>query len=1265
MKEKVKQCPTLVTNFDGISFGLFSDEEILKMSVVEIKIKDLYDAENNIPAKSGPLDGKLGASLISNECEECKKSVSECNGHFGHIKLELPVFHVGFIKQIYNIMQMVCKSCGEMLLSEDRKFYYKKKIREVNDLEIVKKIILESKTCNICYSCNSYNGTVRKTGLKINYEKKIDVDGEEVNVKENLNPMTVYNIFKLIKEEDFELLAVKDPKNLIIKNIIVPPSVIRPSVSMEAENGSNEDDLTVKLSKIVHCNELLKNSISKGNGFSIIQDDWDFLQIQCGMLINSDVGKDKPIRGLIQRLKGKHGRFRGNLSGKRVDFSGRTVISPDPNISIEEVGIPQHMAKILTIEEKVTDFNKKKMQELIENGPNKYPGANYITSKQTKVKRFLMFGDRKTEAKNIKIGDKVERHLIDGDVVLFNRQPSLHRQSIMAHKTKIFNQRTLKLNICVCAPYNADFDGDEMNVHVPQRVEARAEALTLMGVKENLTTAKNGEILITPSQDFITALYLISSKDVFFDKVKVGNVLSWFLDGKVDIKPTITHPVELYTGKQILEALIKNSVSDFKTINLETKNKNLKKIEDGILAEEDGFVVIREGKYLFGRLDKSIVGGGYNSSLLYRIFKSSPKNCVNFMDNASKLCSRIMAELGFSIGLDDVIPTPSLVHGKSKIIDKGRSECKAEIKKYFDGNLEHIPGLTLEKTLEKILSHNLSQIRDDCGTLCINELSHKNSPLIMHRCGSKGSKINISQMVMCVGQQVISGGRIPNGFETRTLPHFSDSFAPEAKGFVGSSFFNGLTATEFLFHAVSGREGLVDTAVKTAETGYMQRRLMKALEDVVVTYDGKVRNLFNEIIQYKYGDDDFDPNKVEDGSINKERIFLDLISSVYTNNLKTTNISKKIPDFNEIEEAEIKKFLENKQPKIQKYELDDFENIFKARYQEEKNKILINFGTPVGVLAGQSIGEPGTQMTLKTFHFAGVSSMNITLGVPRLKEIINSTKNISTPILTIYSEQENVESARAIVENVKNYKTKDLIKSMKEVINKYELILELEVIDIKNVEIIKRQLKKEFKLENILVNNCKVIINSTDSKKKKEPYFQFKDLKRSILECDIKGIKEICRSVINKYQGSNYNILMEGSGLLKIFKINHIDQRKCVTNNIIEIYEVLGIEAARNSIINEIEYTMSNHGMKIDRKHIMLLADSMCARGEVLGITRFGINKMKISTLMMASFEQTADHLFDAAVYNRKDGIKGVSENIIVGSNIPIGTGMVELIYKE
>ena len=711
---------------------------------------------------------------------------------------------------------------------------------------------------------------------------------------DDLNPLRVLNLFKRITAEDCELLGMDPadgkPEMFIWQYFPTSPVCIRPSVPQDG--ATTEDDLTSKISDIVHINTLLGEGIVTGQPVGTIMEQWDFLQLQLAMIINSDAPGVQPahsfpvtIRGYCQRLKGKQGRFRGNLSGKRVDFSGRTVISPDPNLGINQVAIPELVAKNLTYPERTSRYNINILRERVRNGPNKWPGANYIWKKDTDIKQYLKYGRLSVHADNLKIGDIVERHLIDGDIVLFNRQPSLHKLSILCHYVKVRPHRTFRLNECVCNPYNADFDGDEMNLHVPQTEEARTEAIELMGVKHNLATPKNGEPIIAAIQDFITASYLLSNKDKFYDRKSFTNICMYMVDGNMQIDlppPTILKPVTLWTGKQVFNVMMRPNKDCEVRVNLDAacrqfrmNDKKDKLPRD--LNENDGWLCIRNSEIMCGVMDKSTIGSGKKDSVFYVIMRDfGPDAAVQAMNRMAKLSARWLTNEGFSIGIGDVYPGEKLTSLKTELVEKAYAGCDELIGKFRDGDLTKATGCNEEQTLENSITGILNKVRKDAADHCFAELSRWNSPMIMATSGSKGSEINVAQMVALVGQQSIEGARVANGFQDRTLPHFpKNARQPPAKGFVRNSFFSSLTPSEFFFHAMGGREGLIDTAVKTAETGYMSRRLMKSLEDLSTRYDDTVRNSSSNIVQFQFGDDKLDPLDMEGRAkpVNFERTF--------------------------------------------------------------------------------------------------------------------------------------------------------------------------------------------------------------------------------------------------------------------------------------------------------------------------------------------------------------------------------------------------------
>ncbi|XP_027345912.1 DNA-directed RNA polymerase III subunit 1 [Abrus precatorius] len=1355
----------------NMKFCTLSESEIGKIGEVQVWKGAYYDSFKK-PIQGGLLDPRMGPANKSLFCATCHGNFQDCPGHYGYLNLALPVFNVGYLSNIVEILKCICKGCARILLDEDTRKKYLTEMRrpkkaDADKIDFVKVHVMKdcSKVVN-CPRCGYINGIVKKvpSSLSIMHDcsKCKNVISEELEsalsrIKDSrvttnvstriLNPFQVLSLFRRMHDEDCELLHVAEkPEKLIITNIIVPPIAIRPSVIMDGSL-SNENDITERLKNIIQANAVLRQELQESSGSSKFLDGWDMLQLEVAQFINSDVRgvpfymqPSKQLSGFVQRLKGKQGRFRGNLSGKRVEYTGRTVISPDPNLKISEVAIPIHMARILTYPERVTHHNMEKLRQCVRNGPDKYPGARMLR-RDGGHSWSLQVLSRKRAADELRIGDIVDRHLEDGDIVLFNRQPSLHRMSIMCHRARIMPWRTLRFNESVCNPYNADFDGDEMNLHVPQTEEARTEAILLMGVQNNLCTPKNGEILVASTQDFLTSSFLMTRKDTFYDRSTFSLVCSYMGDGMdfVDLPtPAIIKPVELWSGKQLFSIILRSHANVRVYVNLTVKEKTYssklddRKRELKTMCPNDGFVYFRNSELISGQLGKVTLGNGNKDglfSVLLRDYKAhAAASCMNRL---AKLSARWIGNHGFSIGIDDVQPKEILVNKKDETISDGYRKCDGFIEAFNKGKLELKAGCDAAQTLETLITGVLNGIRDTAGKVCMQTLHWRNSPLIMSQCGSKGSPINISQMVACVGQQSVGGRRAPNGFVDRSLPHFPrKAKTPAAKGFVANSFYSGLSATEFFFHTMGGREGLVDTAVKTADTGYLSRQIMKSLEDLFVNYDCSVRNAAGGIVQFCYGDDGMDPAGMEGKNgkpLNFERLFLrskaicpsdrddeiltssdackvvheklseigmsrsvekgvseddilseevgssaDFVNSLLSFIKNSTKITEEtfIEDISE----EMKKFGQRISG-ITRRQLEVFVNICLSRYRSKK----IEAGTPCGAIGGHSIGEPGTQMTLKTFHFAGVASMNVTLGVPRIKEIICASKKISTPIITAMLESDdNANTARMVKGRIEKTNLGQVAKSIKVVMSSrlasVVITLDMERIQAAHLNIdanivkesILQTKKTKLKPEHIKILDIKKLEVVPQDADKSKVHFQLHYLKNLLPSVVVKGIKTAERIVISKEEDKvtkveKFKLLVEGTGLQDVMGVEGVDGRKTVSNHIHEVRDVLGIEAARKCIVDEINFTMGSHGMSIDIRHMMLLADVMTGRGQVFGINRFGISKMGKSVLMLASFERTADILFQASVHGKDDLIEGVSESIIMGIPIRIGTGMIKV----
>ncbi|KAM0748584.1 DNA-directed RNA polymerase III subunit C1 [Meredithblackwellia eburnea MCA 4105] len=1374
-----------------IQFSVLSSQEIVALSELEVTQRDLYKIEDRSPVPHGVLDARLGTSSKTSKCATCQLSLAECVGHYAYIKLVLPCFHIGYFRHCLGILQCICKTCSRILVEpmEHRRFLAMFRRPNLDTLTIAaysRQLASQARKCTICPHCGSINGIVKKLGaMRIAHEKyrgrnkakvpdnrdgdlgkgtyddwrgtfaEASLDTKELDAHidkavEDLNPLRVLTLFKQIPPADCELLGLDPsagrPEEFLWQYISVPPVCIRPSVQQEA--ATNEDDLTVKLTEIVFMNAVIKTGLAKGVTTQNLMEQWDFLQLAVATYINSElpgvptVIGQKPIRGFSQRLKGKQGRFRGNLSGKRVDFSGRTVISPDPNLQIDQVAVPERVAKVLTYPDRVTHHNIEILRQAVRNGNDIHPGANFILQGgDSGFKKFLKFGDKAVMAERLRVGDIVERHLRDNDIVLFNRQPSLHKLSIMSHRVKVRPWRTFRLNECVCTPYNADFDGDEMNLHVPQTEEARTEAFQLMNIKRNLVTPRNGEPIIAATQDFITGCFLLTRRDTFFDRQQFTQICSYMADADLQIDiphPTIVKPVRLWTGKQIFNVLMRPNKQSKVLVNLECKNKTHEKPAEGLppdMSPNDGYLVVQNSEIMCGVMDKSTVGDGNKKSVFAVIQRDyGAEEAASAMNKMAKLCARWLANKGFSIGISDVTPGPALRDQKDELVAIAYEESNTLIQRADSGKLECQPGSDVSATLESLISGTLSRVRDKVGEICMTELSRNNAPLIMATCGSKGSKINVSQMVAVVGQQIISGSRVPNGFQDRSLPHFpKGSKDPPSKGFVRNSFYSGLVATEFLFHAISGREGLVDTAVKTAETGYMARRLMKALEDLSSRYDKSVRNSIGGVVQFVYGDDGLDPANLEgDGKpvdfnrtwsharatelkvSDKGLLPYEIVARVddITNTPRfTTACSAEflhtvrefvldrivkpaakyrtayampealtpLPKNSKANGASslAQQAVVNNKTKVTKAQITTFLELCWTKYVKAK----VEPGTAVGAVGAQSIGEPGTQMTLKTFHFAGVASMNVTLGVPRIKEIINAAKTVSTPIITATLAKDDDERAARIVKaRIEKTYLGDIASVISGTYSEQTLYVVVQI-DQKAIDALQLEVTIN-SIRDSIINAPKLKIKSSDvstreranqilvharaDEENSAPYRRLMWLRRVLPGVVVKGIPGLTRAVIQEQATRKKQLLVEGQGLREVMITDGVVGKDTTSNHVMEVEKVLGIEAARACIANEIGFTMSSHGLVVDPRHLMLLADVMCFKGEVLGITRHGVSKMSSSVLMLASFEKTVDHLFQASFNGRRDPIQGVSECIILGHPANnIGTAMPALVSRK
>jgi DNA-directed RNA polymerase subunit A' len=1256
-----------IKNLGAIKFSVWSPVEIRKFSVAEITAPETYD-EDGMPVQGGLMDNRLGTLEPGQKCITCGNTSVKCPGHFGHIELAEPVLHIAFVDDIHKLLLTTCRSCNRIKLENSELDSYRdirnaKASYAVITLDNIKDEIIEkSKKFKICPHCQKEQYDLIFTKHTIFVEK---TDAGE----NRLLPITIRERLSNISDDDLKLLgydpSTARPEWFVLQVLPVPPVTVRPSIILETGIRS-EDDLTHKLVDIIRVNQRLKESKEAGTPPLIVQDLVDLLQYHVTTYFDNEVSgipqahhrSGRPLKTLTQRLQGKEGRFRGSLSGKRVDFSSRTVISPDPNIAISEVGIPYEVAKKLTIPETVSNWNIDKLKILVFNGPNNYPGANYIIRPDGVKIRLDYVNDRQMVADSIVPGYIIERHLSDSDIVIFNRQPSLHRMSIMAHYVRVLPYRTFRLHPAVCPPYNADFDGDEMNLHVPQSEEARSEAALLMSVQDQLISPRYGGPIIGGIRDFITGAYILTSDESFLSKEEFFNLA--LLGGYAGVLPEPKGEkdgTKLYTGKQLFSLFLPK---DFNFIITSKWNKSIK--------GEGKDVVIKNGELISGVIDKASIGAEEPDSVLHRIAKDYGNDVAQqFLNSILVMLKTYITHRGFTYGYSDLWLSEDTHKEITEVIKKAYDKIGELIQQYKEGTLPLTRGLSPEEALELYLVNELSRARDRAGRIADRSFPNNNAGVIMASTGARGSTLNIGQMTAVLGQQSIRGKRIHKGYHNRSLPHFKiNDTNPDAKGFVKSNYRDGLTPLEFFFHAMGGREGLVDTAVRTQQSGYMQRRLINALEHLKLEYDSTVRDPHGNIIQYLYGEDGIDPAKSDHGeAVNISRIIESeavVDEGTRANEEEIRHIlNQNISNFN----LKLKSNIENilLQNNLSK---QGIEKVIK-KIIDLTERAMVEPGEAVGVVTAQSIGEPGTQMTLRTFHYAGVKERNVTLGLPRLIELVDARKKPITPTMDIYLDEEHRisrEKALSVAKEIIHTKVIDVVEKTD---IDYSGIIKLTFSESKLndrgciltdiFEILKGSKKK---YDSTLDEQEKTIVLKMNEELDAQTLLL---LKNKLLNTRIKGVPDIERVTIVK-QNEEWVIQTAGSNLSKIIYVDGIDLSRVTTNNVYEIWQTLGIEAARTALVREVTNTLEEQGLEVDIRHIMLVADLMTSKGYLQQIGRHGIAGTKTSVLARAAFEITVPTIAKASMEGQTEALKGVTENVIVGATVPVGTGMVDLYMK-
>ena len=1008
----------------GVKFGIWSPEEILKQSVVNVVTDKHY--QGNQPVPGGVFDPRFGVIENGKVCPTCRQTNQKCPGHFGHILLARPVYLIQYFDPTHKLANQICLNCSEPRPQDP-------------------KVSAKTRECAVCGTPYFKNvSKIQGTAAALQGEAYVAKD-EAAIPPVPLETEVILRAFQRLTDEQVELLGY-DPKFarpdwMICTVLAVPPLSVRPSVIMD-DNQRMEDDLTHQLLMIIRSNNALRDKIDKGEAADTITKSTTLLQYNVATYVDNDIKglnpavqrSGRPLRTLKSRLGAKTGRVRGNLMGKRVDFSARSVITPDANIDVDELGVPEEIAKNLTFPERVTVYNRERLMENIRNGPDKHPGAKSVhLSREDKTVSLKYVNAEQIELRD---GDVVHRHLIDGDIVLFNRQPSLHKASMEGHRVRVLPYSTFRLNVSATRPYNADFDGDEMNMHVPQSVAAATELRQLTSVLRQIISPRTSSPIIQLFQDTMTGTYRLSQWTKAIPRHVAQNILA---------RITRKMPTGDMTGPELVSGA-------FPVMNLKA-----------------GGATIENGKFVGGILKKSAT-----SATIHAIYNDmGPVAAGKYINDMQAIVTKFNMYSGFSVGTGDLMADSATNEFIDEAIVKARTKIQSIMESVHAGTFQNISSRPDGEELEKQITDAVNTMSNEIAKKIVDVLPKSNRIVQMVDSGSKGGALNISQMSGLLGQQLIEGRRVQYTLQDRTLPHFSKfDDGMESRGFVQNCFVRGLMPAEAFFHAQAGREGLIDTAVKTSDSGYIQRRLMKTMEDLHVEYDGTVRNVQGTVIQIQYGEDGIDPIGVETQAypvlaMTLEQLYAefaytasdiapfmmetptetpDLLDEIlldrdmilrcafhgksqdivqapvhfgrllgkYTNpySVKSdltpvyvvTEIGKLQSEFprNKLFHALMRYNLAPKKSIVQ-YRLTKL--LFDELMREVRFKYiqaLVHPGEMVGAVGAQSIGEPTTQLTLNTFHSAGTTNANATAGVPRMEELMGASKNPKRPGNTLY-----------------------------------------------------------------------------------------------------------------------------------------------------------------------------------------------------------------------------------------------------------------------
>lgn len=1376
----------------GIRFGLASPDEIKAISVAEITTGRLHRSRG--PTTGALNDLRLGPVNAQNECKTCGCGIGKCPGHPGHHSLASPVINPQCFKLLPKILTCVCMNCARLLVKPKKNHHQKVGFARLRSLSDQASKVKNRICGDLCIApedwtrekeeenggCGFVNSKIKKESLYMmmiatTAEAKLclhELSGrvqvlteKKLSTQALLSNEYVLDVLNRISKEDLELMGFRGwfshPSSMIMTVLVVPSTEIRPKNSIHTDDSAH-DPSTLALQRICKTNQkVLKHmqnpsaaskKAKKATKWKVTENRiphvprhsnelWNLIN-EMNFNVATHIQNElpgvrhalqrngRPSPSLRKRIIGKEGRIRGSMQAKRVNFSARTVIGPNPGRDIDELGVPIRIAMIHYRRVQVTRFNIKELTKLIRKGAFQHPGARFVEREDgSQVDLKCVEGHRI----KLQLGWVVSRYLQDGDIVLANRQPSLHRPSIMAHKVKVISGNMIRLGIPVTSPYGADFDGDEMNIHTLHEESAIAEAKELMMVRKQILSVRDGGVVIYPIQDCIFGCWVLSKPDTILDQFQYNELLmklpkKTLLDQRrVPTGPTCT-------GRDILSLLFPPD-----------------------LTLRKGDCVFKRGRLVDGLLTKGVL-----HHLVFVLAKDySNDAAADFLRDSQRICDCFLMMYGASITLDDCRQTEEAQKKKKDIVSQVRSV------------IDEYPYI-LDTYREDGLCRLLGELREKTSMVAINALDQKrNNFLGLVMSGSKGSLVNLAQVLSMAGQIYVDCGR-----KIGQIPHLRHLKGVARRGMVFSSFSDGLTPMEYFFHSLGGREGLVDTSVRTSQTGYFTRKLVAAMTDLMVMEDGTVRNTDGHLYELRYGGDGIDPMYVEhhklpyihwdetkmrevyvdeecqewemqliweDWNYFRKRIefedfgFFDEDTAEHIaaptffhhhriiSKLNEFNIddSKEHPPATVTEASrELHSFLCN--PDIRKHWqhganyrigytahlLAYFSSKRMAKeYQWTVNTIRRAFdglfrlyfrsraesGTMVGLMAAQSLSEVLVQSTLNAHRMAG-NLVKLKMGFPRCNDLLNFSKNPSNETLSMVFKLKKPEYANRIICNWPERKLRAIVESVNIITSEQKrsnpslqlfkmqypsfpvyglhFVLKRKYCAESGIQISKvaSVLQQDFELLWAETETCSIWVfplrkelkwirnrchRRLGSSLSIDSRLLFHYLCSELLCKKITGISNIASAEVEKH-GDDTWIRTSGSNLLAALQCPYIVPESVHTNNLKEVHEVFGIEAAKRLLANEYVAVLRFSGAYVSFRHIWLIAGRQTFVGVIQPLSRHGVLG-NFDSVLSRCFETQADVLLGAGVFEEKEHLRGVPDNAMVGNFAPIGTRRCDL----